>query len=302
MPNLAALPGGAAVQPEYVTYLRVAAEGNGGAEDQPHSVMLRMQGFQQPIPLALLPSRAEAEAALDDCLKRLQEAGGEGLVRLPRSLVVRDDEPVYVEVLPEKAPSGRVFVLRLKLETDERPMELGVFPAAPAAIELSRAVVEALGEDFVSLDRGIGIRRRKVQRLEVRADNKADGSMAWTTLIKVQSEPRRLTVTRVGSEEEACAAAGRVVERVNEGGDDDESLVLLPGGFAVRPDGLKGLRVRARREPGPGGTPTVAYSVVMLTDDDEEQALASLADPSEAEALVASAVATFNEGAGSEWD
>jgi hypothetical protein len=298
MPKLAALPGGAAINPEQVVYLRASADGaQGSGDDAPHTLLLRVQGFAQPIPMALLPNAAGAEAKLTECQEAIAEAGDSELVRLPRSLSVRSDEAVFLEVNPEKTPAGRVFVARLKIESDERPLELATFADGPSAIALSAACAEALGDDFVALDRGVAIRKRKVQRVEVRGDRKPDGSAVFLTVIKVQSLPRRLTLGRFGTEDEAIAAAKKAIAAVNEGTDEDEALCELPGGFAVRPDGLKGLRVRARRENN-----QVAYAVILLTDDDEEQGLATVADPARAEQLVADAVAMFNEAAASEWD
>ena len=295
MTKLAVLPGAAAITPEFVVYVRVAADGSAGAGiDSPHSILLRVQGFNEPIPLALHPNREAAEDALGTVLSALTEAGAEELKRLPGGLVVNQDEPVFFEVMPEKTPQGRVFVARVKLETDERPLELGSFASAPEAMKLTRACAESLGDEWVVLDRGVGIKRNKVQRTEVRAERKTDGSMSFTVLLKVQSEPRRLTLAGTPSRQEAIAAVEAVVAAVNEGQDEDEQLKLLPRGFAIRPDGIKGLRVRARREPGPGGQPRIAYAVVVLTEDDEEQVLDNLAAPEEAEALVAEAIEAFN--------
>jgi|GEM_PF-3774007 len=298
MPKLAALPGGAAIAAEQVVYLRASADGaQGSGAESPHSLLLRVQGFNQPIPLALEPNAAAAEERLDACLALIAEAGDGELVRLPRSLVVRSDEAVFVEVSPEKTPAGRVFVTRIKIESDERPLELATFASGADAIALSEACAEGLGDDFVALARGNTIKKRKVQRVEVRGDRKPDGSPVYVALLKVQSLPRRLTLARAATEEEAVAAAKKAIDALNEGTDEDEQLVALPGGFAVRPDGIKGVRVRVRRENN-----QVVYAVVLLTDDDEEQGLATLDDGAAAEALVAETVRLFNEAAASEWD
>ena len=301
--KLALLPGGVAVHPDQVLYLRAAADTAQGGDAAPHSVFLRIQGFNQPAPLARHPNRAAAEAAIDALTKTIDAAadGEAEMTRLPRGISVKNEEMVFVEVIREKVGAGDAYVVRTKLESEDRPVELASFPQAGPAIELAKGCGEALGDEFLVLPGGVTIRDRKVQRTEVVADRAPDGSLLFKTVVKCQSEARRLTVTVERTREAAEAAAQAVIDKVNTTADSDEALVMLGRGTSARPDGIKGLRVRAQRVTD-GGVQKTVFRVVLLTDDDEEQAIDVVETPDAAEALIKAAVAAFNAAADDDED
>ncbi len=296
MPKLAQLPGGVAVNPEQVLYLRAGADtSQGTGDDAPHSIFLRIQGFNQPAPLARHPNRAAAEAAMSD-LKDAMDAATDGgdaeMVLLPRGIAVKTEEMVYVEVIREKTAAGPTYVVRTKLESEDRPIELATFADASDAVALSKGCADALGEDFVHLSGGLTIRNRKVQRIEVVADRNPS-QLLFRAVVKCQSEPRRLTIGMSPDRAKIEAIAEKARAAINEVTDEDEHLAPLGLGFSIRPDGLKGLRVRAQRVTAGGAQKTV-FQVVLLTDDDEEQPFSVVETGEEAEALVKTSVEAFN--------
>ena len=295
MPKLAALPGGAAVNPEQFLYLRVLAEGGAGP-DGPHVILLRVQGFPAPIPLDRHDSLAAAEAALDELTATIEGAGDGGITRLPRCLSVKTEEVIFIDVAREKTPGGHAFVASIKLDSEDRPIELASFPEPPPALEFSGACLEALNaedQDFALLGAGTVVRKQRVQRVEVRADQGSDGTVRFAALARIQSEARRLTVARNTDPDKVIAAAKKAIAAINEDVDSEEQLIHLAGGFSVRPDGLKAIRVRGQKIAG-GKT---VFAVLLLTDDDEELPIDMLEDPAEAEGLVNTCIERFNAAA-----